>query len=299
MRIRIGFEIAVTCKQPTPMLLALYPHTSNNRQVIGSDRLRTEPETPLDLFVDGFANRWARMEAPVGTTRMWSDCIMADTGLPDEFNWDARQHEIAELPPASLLYLKASRFCESDELIEPAWELFGETQPGWARVQAICNWVHNNVLFDYRFGRPTKTAVDVFREGTGVCRDFAHIFIALCRAMNLPARYASGYLSDVGAPVAGVGDFCAWAEVFIDGRWYTFDPRHNTPRIGRIMMVRGRDAVDVPMITVFGFYELTFFKVWTEPVDDTVTEGELLMSLQSRPASEALVLGNSSGRWRL
>jgi transglutaminase-like putative cysteine protease len=148
----------------------------------------------------------------------------------------------------------------------------------------------------YRFGRPTKTANDVLREGTGVCRDLAHLFVGLCRAMNIPTRYASGYLSDIGANADGAGDFCAWSEVFLDGRWYAFDARHNTPRIGRILMARGRDAADVAMITAFGAYQLTHLKVWTDPIDDSLAESELLAALRMRPATEALVLRQSSGR---
>ena len=193
----------------------------------------------------------------------------------------------------------ASRYCESDELIEKAWGLFGSTQPGWARVQAISNWVHNNVLFDYRFGRPTKTAVNVFQEGTGVCRDFAHLFIALCRAMNFPARYVSGYLSDIGIKDPSAGDFCAWSEVYLEGEWYAFDPRNNTPRIGRILMVRGRDAADVAMMTTFGDYQLTNLKVWTDEVNGTLSQSELVDTLQDRPVAEALVLEESSGRLRM
>lgn len=246
-----------------------------------------------------FGNQCARVLLPADGTTLWSDCMVEDTGQPDEFNWDANQHEIKDLPAETLAYLTASRYCESDELIETAWDLFGETAPGWARVQAISNWVHNNVLFDYRFGRPTKTAVDVFREGTGVCRDFAHLFIALCRAMNFPARYASGYLSDIGAKAEGAGDFCAWSEVFIGGRWYTFDARHNTPRIGRILMVHGRDAADVAMMTAFGDYTLTHLKVWTDQVDESLSEDEFADALQTRPLTEALVLEQSSGRLRM
>lgn len=203
-----------------------------------------------------------------------------------------------ELPAETLTYLTASRYCESDALVRKAWDLFSGTPPGWARVQAISNWVHNNVMFGYRFGRPTKTAMDVFREGTGVCRDFAHLFITLCRAMNIPARYASGYLSDIGAKADGAGDFCAWAEVYLDGRWYAFDARHNTPRIGRILMVRGRDAADVAMITAFGDYLLTHLKVWTDEVDQTLSESEVLAILEIPPAGDALVLDPSglSGR---
>ena len=281
------------------MLLALYPHPSNVRRIIGSDRIRTEPETKVEEYLDLFGNRWARVQAPPGVTTLWSDCVVEDTGEPDEFNWNARQHEIMDVPVETLPYLTASRYCESDELVERAWDLFGASPPGWARVQAISNWVHNHVMFGYRFARATKTAVDVLREGTGVCRDFAHLFIALCRAMNIPARYASGYLSDIGAIAEGAGDFCAWSEVFLDGRWYVFDPRHNTPRIGRILMVRGRDAADVAMITAFGDYQLTKLKVWTEPVDESVPESELVEALLFRPVTEALVLEQSSGRVRM
>lgn len=294
MLIRIGFEIAVDCPKPTPMLLALRPHTSNDRRMIGSDHIRAEPGTSVEEYTDTFGNRCARIQAPAGATTLWSDCIVEDTGEPDIFNWNARQHEVMDLPAETLPYLTASRYCESDELVEKAWDLFGDTPPGWARAQAISNWVHNNVVFGYRFGRPTKTAVDVFREGTGVCRDFAHLFIALCRAMNIPARYASGYLSDIGANAEGAGDFCAWSEVFLEGRWYAFDARHNTPRIGRILMVRGRDAADVAMITAFGDYLLAYLKIWTDAIDESVPESELVGALQKRPAVEALVLDLSS-----
>lgn len=296
MLIRIGFEITVDCPKPTPMLLALYPHPSNSRRMIGSDHIRTEPTTPVAEYLDMFGNRCARVQLPYGATTLWSDCIVDDTGQPDEFDWNARQHEIMDLPVETLPYLTGSRYCESDELVAKAWDLFGITPPGWARVQAISNWVHNNVMFGYQFGRPTKTAVDVLREGTGVCRDFAHLFIAMCRAMNFPARYVSGYLSDIGAEAEGAGDFCAWSEVFLEGRWHVFDARHNTPRVGRIPMVRGRDAADVAMMTAFGNYQLTRFKVWTDEVEEPASESALIAALQSRPATEALVLAPSSGR---
>jgi len=278
------------------MLLAMYPHLSNNRRMIGSDHIRTEPDATIEEYEDGFGNRCGRLQAPVGSTNLWSDCIIEDTGKPDEFNWNARQHEIMDLPVETLTYLTPSRYCESDELIEKAWDLFGATQSGWSRAQAISNWVHNHIIFGYRFGRPTKTAVDVFREGTGVCRDFAHLFIALCRAMNIPARYASGYLGDIGAKAEDAGDFSAWSEVFLEGRWYTFDARHNTPRIGRILMVRGRDAADVAMMTAFGNYLLTSLKVWTDQIDESLSERELIEALNTRPVAEALVLEQSSGR---
>lgn len=298
MFIRIGYEIAVDCFEPTTMLLALNLHPSNERRVIGWDGVRVAPAADLEDYTDTFGNRCARVRLPPGVTTLWSDCMVEDTGAPDKFDWTARQHEIVDLPVEALGYLIPSRYCESDALVQQARELFGETPTGWARVQAIANWVHNHVLFGYRFGRPTKTALDVFREGTGVCRDFAHLFVALCRAMDIPARYASGYLSDIGAEPEGAGDFCAWAEVFLDGRWFAFDARHNTPRIGRILMVRGRDAADVAMITAFGDYELTHMRVWTDEVDASLSEDERLAALETRPAAEALVLEPSSGRLR-
>jgi transglutaminase-like putative cysteine protease len=262
----------------------------------GGDSQTAHPEKQVEEYSDSFGNRCARIEAPTGMLRLWSDCIVGDPGTPDPFDWNARQHDIMDLPPETLVYLTASRYCESDELVEKAWDLFGTTPPGWARVQAISNWVHNHVMFGYRFGRPTKTAVDVDREGTGVCRDFAHLFITYCRAMNIPARYCSGYLSNVGAPEPSTGDFCAWAEIFLEGRWHSFDARHNTPRIGRVLMVRGRDAADVAMITAFGDYLLTYLKVWTEPVDENLSDEELSAALETRPDTEALVLDPSGGQ---
>lgn len=294
MLIRIGFEIVIECPAPTPVILALYPHPANDRRMIGSDAIRTVPEVALSEHRDMTGNRGTRILVPAGATTLWSDCMVADSGVPDECDWNAHQHEIMDLPVAALPYLTASRYCESDELVEPAWRLFGQTQPGWARAQAISNWVHNHVLFDYRFARSTKTAVDVFREGTGVCRDFAHLFITLCRAMNLPARYVSGYLSDIGTTDDGAGDFCAWSEVYLEGRWYTFDARHNSPRIGRIPMVRGRDAADLALITAFGAYRLANMTVWTVEADEQLTENELLEQLRTRPEAEALVLAETS-----
>lgn len=296
MLIRIGFEIVIECPAPTPMILALYPHPANDRRMIGSDAIRTVPEIALSEHRDMTGNRGTRILAPAGATTLWSDCIVADTGISDEFDWNARQIDIMDLPVAALPYLTASRYCESDELADAAWRLFGETQPGWARAQAISDWVHTHVLFDYRFARSTKTAVDVFREGTGVCRDFAHLFVALCRAMNLPARYVSGYLSDIGADAEGAGDFCAWSEVYLEGRWYAFDARHNTPRIGRIPMVRGRDAADLALITAFGAYRLANMTVWTVEADEQLSENELLEQLRTRPEVEALVLNEGSDR---
>lgn len=281
------------------MVLALWPHTSLERRIIGSTDIRTEPETPIETYTDMFANKCGRIELQAGSTTLWSDCLIEDSGAPDEYNWNARQHEIVDLPVETLTYLVASRYCESDKLSMLAWELFGTTPPGWARVQAISNWVHGHIRFGYEYARPTKTAIDVLNESTGVCRDFAHLFIALCRAMNIPARYASGYISDIGAVPQGACDFCAWSEVFLDGRWYTFDPRNNEPRIGRILMVRGRDAADVAMMTTFGEHQLARLQVWTDEVDADMPESAYPTLLQTRPASEALTVDQSSGRLSL
>lgn len=290
MFIRVGFEASVVCPNPTPMLLALRLDPAGDRKVVGSDAVRLDPAIPLEEYFDTFGNRFGRVTMPVGQTLLWSDCLVEDSGASDVFDWQAVQHEIVDLPKETLQFLMPSRYCESDSLMATVWALFGNIPPGWTRAQEISNWVHNNVLFGYPFGRPSKTAVDVFREGTGVCRDFAHLFITLCRAMNIPARYVSGYLSDIGASPDGAGDFCAWAEVYLGGRWFAFDARHNTPRIGRIPMVRGRDAADVAMITAFGFYDLSYLKVWTEPVDETIPERDFDALLAKRPDVEALVL---------
>jgi len=271
------------------MLFALNLHGSVPHRIIGSSNLHVEPDTPLEIYTDGFGNTRARALMPPGQSTIWSDCILEMPSDPDPYDWNARQHEIMDLPADTLVYLLASRYCESDALTAFAWQLFSSAPPGWARVQAISNWVHNHIHFDYRFGRPTKTAADVMREGTGVCRDFAHLFVTLCRAMNIPARYASGYLSDIGA-VAGPGDFCAWAEAYLEGRWHVFDARHNTPRIGRILMVRGRDAADVAMITSFGDYRLNEVTVWTDEVEHGLSEDAMQAALQTRPNVVSLVL---------
>ncbi len=289
MLIRIGFELVVDCPKPTPMLLALRPHPSIGRRILGSDHIRIDPATPIEETYDALGNRRARILAPNGTTTLWSDCLVEDSGAPDPYDWNACQHEVMDLPFDTLPFITASRYCQSDELVERTWNLFDKTPLGWARVAAISNWVHNHVMFGYQFGRPTKTAVDVLREGTGVCRDFAHLFIALCRAMNIPARYACGYLSDIGAIPQGANDFCAWSEVYLGGRWHVFDARHNVPRLGRIQVARGRDAADVAMITAFGSYRLAQLKVWCIEHPGS-SEDDQLEALQVRPTVEALVL---------
>ena len=291
MLIRIGFEITVSCPAPVPMLLALSVHSEFAGRIIGSDCVRSSQADNITEYVDLYGNRITRATAPAGVSTFWSDAIAEVDGRPDEVVTDAQQLPLEKLPNETLTYLLASRYCDSDLLGEFAWKQFGQTPMGWPRVAAICDFVHAHVTFDYKFGRPDKTAGDVLSEKTGVCRDFAHLAISLCRAMNIPARYASGYLGDIGVPDAGFDDFCAWFEVFLDGKWYTFDARYNVPRIGRILMVRGHDAADVAMMTSFGAYELSEFRVWTHELPDETDDAVLLETLHERPHPQQRGLG--------
>ena len=294
MLIRFGFEIDIECSTPVPMLLALSTHSELKGRLIGEDYVRAPRECQGRTYVDRFGNRINRIVAPKGSTKLWSDCVVDFDGHRDVQVPSAIQHAIPDLPDEVLSYLLASRYCDSDNLISDAWSLFGNTAEGWGRVQAITQFVHQHVTFGYQFGRGNKTASDVFREKTGVCRDFAHLSIALCRAMNIPARYASGYLGDIGVPYSGAGDFCAWYEVYLGGSWHTFDARYNTPRAGRILMVRGSDASDVAMITSFGSHELKYFRVWTDQLEDGLDDAVILEMLQTRPGGEPLVFPSSA-----
>jgi transglutaminase-like putative cysteine protease len=267
MIIRLGYDLIFENPAPTPMLLLLSTHPSRASSLLRPDRLIVEPQAQRDDFVDRFGNRCTRVVAPAGRVRFWSDALVEDSGQPDPIHLDAAQQTIDDLPPDVLPFLLASRYCEVDSLSEVAWGLFNNTPTGWERVQAICNWVHGNVRFGYAFARPTKTAGDVYAERTGVCRDFTHLAITFCRCMNIPARYATGYLGDIGVPVSDDPmDFSAWFEVFLGGKWHTFDARHNVPRIGRVLMAHGRDAVDAALTTSFGPSKLVQFKVWTDEI---------------------------------
>ncbi len=298
MLIRFGFEINLESTAPVPMLLALSTHSDlvagQGGRMIGSDVVQVAPETPTHRYQDRFGNWITRVVAPVGQTRFWADCVVEMEGLPDPQHPGARQHPIPELPDDVLQFLIPSRYCDSDILTQDAWRLFASVPEGWGRVQAITAFVHNHVTFGYQFGRASKTASEVFREKTGVCRDFAHLAIALCRAMNIPARYASGYLGDIGVPYSGPGDFCAWFEVFLDNRWHTFDARYNVPRAGRVLMVRGTDASDVAMITSFGGYRLDLFRVWADKLDDGLQDHEVLNLLRTLPEAAPLVFPSSA-----
>lgn len=267
MLINVGSEIVIDSPAPVPMLLMLYTHPSRAGNLRKPEQLKLEPNIPLQEFSDSFGNRCARIIAPTGQLRIWNDLLVEDSGQPDLINWQAKQHPIAELPTETLQYLFGSRYCEVEHLNEVAWQLFGTTEPGWARVQAICDWVHENIRYGYEYTHLGKTAYEVYSERAGVCRDFAHLALTFCRCLNIPARYATGYLGDIGIePLPYAMDFHAWFEVFLDGRWYAFDARHNVPRIGRILMARGRDAADVALMTSFGVYQLAKFTVWANEV---------------------------------
>jgi transglutaminase-like putative cysteine protease len=266
MRIKAGYEIAYDCPAPTPMLLALSIHPSRVPDLVTPQQISFDRNvTPYD-YVDGFGNVCTRIIAPAGTTTMRTEFIIADSGVPDVVAPEARQHDIVELPNEALVFLLGSRYCETDRLSDTAWALFAQTQPGWPRVQAICDYVHERITFGYQHARSTASAWDSYMERKGVCRDYAHLAITFCRGMNIPARYCTGYMGDIGVPVVEPMDFSAWFEVYLGGRWYTFDARNNRPRIGRILMARGRDATDVAISTSFGSCRLAAFKVFTDEV---------------------------------
>lgn len=267
MQLRTGYELIYSFPQPTPMILVVNVHESRAHDLVVPDVLTTEPALAVTSYRDGFGNRCNRLLAPAGRLRLTANAVVNDSGEPDDMKMAAEQHLVEDLPEDSLVFLLGSRYCETDLLSDTAWQLFSHTPPGYARVQAICDYVHRQISFDYQNARATRTAAQAFHERIGVCRDYAHLAIAFCRCMNIPARYCTGYLSDLGTPPPhGVGDFAAWFEAWIGGRWQLFDPRNNTPRIGRILMARGRDASDVAIATTFGPNTLESFLVWTEPV---------------------------------
>ena len=267
MLIRVGFDVAFDLPAPTAMVLMLRLHPSRDASVRAPERLRLDPALAIDEFVDVFGNRCGRIVAPRGTLRIRNQALVHDDGELDPLCPQARQRPVEELPAATLPFLLGSRYCEVDRLSDVAWTLFGTTPPGWPRVQAVVDWCHANVAFGYAHARATKTAYEVFTERTGVCRDFTHLAITLCRCLHIPARYATGYLGDIGVPaLPDPMDFSAWLEVFLEDRWWTFDARHNRRRVGRVLMARGRDAVDVALTASFGPATLVGFEVVTDEV---------------------------------
>ena len=267
MHIHVGFEMIYDSPQPTPIIFNLNVHFTRVSDLLGRDDLVVDPPVPITAYRDGFGNWCTRIVAPTGHTSVSADALVNDTGVPDVIVPEAQQIPVPDLPEETLVFLLGSRYCETDRLSETAWDLFGQTPTGWGRVQAICDYVHRHLTFGYEHARMTRTALEAFHDRTGVCRDFTHLAVAFCRCMNIPARYCTGYLGDIGVPpVDEPMDFSAWFEVFLGGQWHTFDARHNTPRIGRVLIARGRDAADVALSNTFGPATLTSFRVWTDEV---------------------------------
>jgi transglutaminase-like putative cysteine protease len=270
MLIQIGYDIEIGVTAPTALIYMLRVHPSRSSDVQGSENITISPPLPTDHYQDSFDNFCARVHVPYGvnSVRLRNNAVVYDTGWNDPVDYGAIEHAPSGLPVSTLPFVLPSRYCEVDsELLAFAWSQFGNVTPGWHRVQAICDFVHNHLRFDYQQARATRTALEGFRERVGVCRDFTHLAITLCRCMNIPARYVTGYLGDIGIPpVPYPMDFSAWFEVYLGDRWHTFDARHNTPRIGRIVIARGRDAADVPITMVFGANTLNHFEVVTDEV---------------------------------
>jgi transglutaminase-like putative cysteine protease len=287
VKIRFGYELVYSVPQQTPMIFTLQCQPQGAQRLVRPDIMRTEPAVPLSRYPDAFGNTCTRLEAPPGLLRVTSDGIVEDGGSPEPAHWAAPESAVRDLPPDTLHYLLASRYCETDLLMSEAWRLFGQLSPGWSRVQAICDFVNREVAFGYQFARPTKTALETYRERQGVCRDLAHLAIAFCRCLNIPARYCTTYLGDIGVPAVDAPmDFAGCMEVFLGGAWHVFDPRNNARRIGRIIIARGRDAGDVAISTAFGTAWLQTFRVWTDEISD-LASAELLATHYQAEAHRA------------
>ena len=269
MLIRLGYDMRFDTSAEVPIVTLLHVHPSRRSYLLEPDELHTEPAVRVEKYRDSFGNEACRLVAPPGKIRFHSSTLMQDSGLPDLEGFNAREVPVEDLPTEVLPFLMNSRYCEVDLLSNTASELFGNAPKGWGRVREVCTWVHDKVTFGYEFANPTRTALGVYTERVGVCRDFQHLAITFCRALNIPARYATGYLGDIGVIVApSPMDFSAWFEVYLEDRWWTMDARHNIPRIGRVLMATGRDATDCAITTSFGRARLTSFHVVSDEVQD-------------------------------
>ena len=248
----------------------------------------TEPDFDVREYADSFGNPCWRLMLPIGSSVVRYDAVVEVSGDADPVVPDAPLVPVQDLPDDTLVFTLPSRYIESDQLLDDAWQLFGNTPPTWARIPAVCDWVHANVEYGYGLSGPSTTALDVFRQRQGVCRDFAQVSVALCRALNIPARYTFGYLPDIAVEPPDVPmDFHAWFEAYLGGRWYTFDARHNIPRIGRVKIAHGRDAVDVALSTAYGGAMLKNMEVWADEIPDEDTEAAG-MGVGTSPSSQHL-----------
>ena len=271
MKLRVGYELVYDCIQPTPMLLMLNTHSSRVDAVLVPDVLRTDPPVAVRQYRDGFGNLCSRILAPPGRIVLSTEALLDVPGEPETMPVGDWQHPVEELPDETLVFLLGSRYCETDLLSDTAWQMFGHLQRGREKVQAVCDWVHDHIMFSYADARATRTAWEAYQERSGVCRDYAHLAVTFCRALNIPARYCTGYISDANLPPTDAPmDFCAWFEAYIGGSWQTFDPRNNAPRTGRVLMARGRDAADIAISNNFGSTVLVRFEVICEPISDEV-----------------------------
>ena len=266
--LRVGFEAGFDFVAPTAVVLAPNLHPERAQSIRRLEPLTVAPHVPVADYRDVYGNLCARASVPAGRVTFRTSAVVEDDGQPDLQFWNAYQHPVHKLPDDVLLFLLPSRYCEVDsELRDLAWSLFGTLPAGWPLVQQVCNFVHGHIRFDYMKARANRTALEVFREQAGVCRDYTHLAITFCRSLNVPARYCTGYLGDIGVPPLPCPmDFSAWFEVYLGGRWCVFDARHNVPRIGRVLIARGRDAADVALTTTFGLNTLQSFQVWTDEV---------------------------------
>jgi transglutaminase-like putative cysteine protease len=271
MLIRYGYDLEFFCPQPVVMLTLLDAHPEVSHRIATLGTLETNPPIETATYSDAFGNEVRRFLAPAGMLRISRDCVYECDGAPQETAPHAKEVPLTDLPSENFVYLLGSRYCETDKLSSVAWSLFGHTEPGWSRVQAICDFVEQHMTFGYEFARATRTAAEAFEERVGVCRDFAHLAVTLCRCMNIPTRYANGFMGNIGRPADPLHeDYNAWFEVYLDHEWYIFDARHNVPRVGRITVARGRDAADIPLTVSFGPHDLTAFRVWTDEIAEAV-----------------------------
>ena len=269
MKIRAGYDIAFQCSQAVPMVLMLTTHPSRDEDIVTDQSMSFSAGVDARDYFDPYGNICTRLVAPRGLLEIRAEFVVNDTGRPDEICPAAKQWDVGALPSETLPFLLASRYCDTEKLSNLAWSLFGGIEGGWQRAQAICDYAHERIQFGYHHARADRTASEGHEERRGVCRDFAHLAVTLSRCMNIPARYCTGYLGDIGVPVDPAPmDFSAWYEVFLDGRWFTLDARHNHPRTGRIVIARGRDAADVAISTAFGPATLARFNVITEELND-------------------------------